>query len=194
MVDFDRDFYGAAVSWRDVRRFDSGVLRTTVGLDYDRSSDDRKGFENFAGSQLGVRGALKRELGRGSLKAAELAAAAMIRRHSLELNEFEQSQLKQALMRAGLDVSSAIEARLSGDFNFEPRDGLLRRPGTRPPAAPSRRATTPAWSMRSKQNVDRRDLSLATAQSCPLAPLFACQEPREPVQHERETAASPQPP
>ncbi|GGC25475.1 TonB-dependent receptor family protein [Pseudoduganella buxea] len=61
VVDFDRDFYGAAVSWRDVRRFDSGVLRTTVGLDYDRSSDDRRGFENFVGSQLGVRGALRRD-------------------------------------------------------------------------------------------------------------------------------------
>jgi len=61
VIDFDRDFYGAAMSWRDVRRFENGVLRTTVGVDYDRSSDDRTGYENFIGNQLGVRGALRRD-------------------------------------------------------------------------------------------------------------------------------------
>lgn len=61
VIDFDRSFHGAAINWRDVRRFDSGVLRTTVGVDYDRSSDDRTGYENFIGDQLGVRGALRRD-------------------------------------------------------------------------------------------------------------------------------------
>ncbi|GGY70720.1 hypothetical protein GCM10007387_60700 [Pseudoduganella albidiflava] len=61
VIDFDRNFHGAAINWTDVRRFDQGVLRTTVGLDYDRSTDDRKGYENFAGTQLGVKGALRRD-------------------------------------------------------------------------------------------------------------------------------------
>ncbi|WUR14093.1 TonB-dependent receptor [[Empedobacter] haloabium] len=61
VIDFERRFHGAAISWRDVRRFDAGVLRTTVGVDYDRSSDDRQGYENFIGNQLGVRGALRRD-------------------------------------------------------------------------------------------------------------------------------------
>jgi len=61
VVDFDRDFHGAGISWLDVRRFDSGVLRTTVGMDFDRSSDDRSGYENFAGTTFGVRGALRRD-------------------------------------------------------------------------------------------------------------------------------------
>lgn len=61
VVDFDRDFHGAAVSWLDVRRFASGVLRTTVGVDFDRSSDDRTGYENFVGTTFGVRGALRRD-------------------------------------------------------------------------------------------------------------------------------------
>jgi iron complex outermembrane receptor protein len=61
VIDFDRNFYGAAINWTDVRRFDQGVLRTTAGLDYDRSTDDRQGFENFAGTQLGVKGALRRD-------------------------------------------------------------------------------------------------------------------------------------
>ncbi|WBS02721.1 TonB-dependent receptor [Pseudoduganella sp. SL102] len=61
VIDFDRNFHGVAINWTDVRRFDHGVLRTTVGLDYDRSTDDRKGYENFAGTQLGVKGALRRD-------------------------------------------------------------------------------------------------------------------------------------
>lgn len=61
VIDFERQFHGAAISWRDVRRFDAGVLRTTVGIDYDRSSDDRQGYENFVDTQLGVRGALRRD-------------------------------------------------------------------------------------------------------------------------------------
>ncbi|MGB9992954.1 TonB-dependent receptor family protein [Massilia sp. SM-13] len=61
VVDFDRDFHGAAISWLDVRRFASGVLRTTVGVDFDHSSDDRSGYENFVGATFGVRGALRRD-------------------------------------------------------------------------------------------------------------------------------------
>jgi len=61
VVDFDRDFHGASISWLDVRRFGSGVLRTTVGVDFDRSSDDRSGYENFVGATFGVRGALRRD-------------------------------------------------------------------------------------------------------------------------------------
>lgn len=61
VVDFDRDFHGASISWLDVRRFDSGVLRTTLGIDFDRSSDDRSGYENFVGATFGVRGALRRD-------------------------------------------------------------------------------------------------------------------------------------
>ncbi|UGQ49308.1 TonB-dependent receptor [Massilia endophytica] len=61
VVDFDREFHGAGISWLDVHRFADGVLRTTVGADFDRSSDDRTGYENFVGTQLGVRGALRRD-------------------------------------------------------------------------------------------------------------------------------------
>ncbi|TWI60279.1 iron complex outermembrane receptor protein [Pseudoduganella lurida] len=61
VVDFDREFYGLAINWTDVRRFDQGVLRTAAGIDYDRSNDDRTGYENFAGTQLGVKGRLRRD-------------------------------------------------------------------------------------------------------------------------------------
>jgi iron complex outermembrane receptor protein len=65
VVDFDRDFYGTDVSWMFVRPLAGGKLSTTVGIAYDHSSDDRKGFENFiadqSGVQFGVKGALRRD-------------------------------------------------------------------------------------------------------------------------------------
>jgi len=65
VVDFDRDFYGADVNWTFVRPLAGGKLSTTVGIDYDHSTDDRKGYENFiadqSGVQFGVKGALRRD-------------------------------------------------------------------------------------------------------------------------------------
>nr|WP_315402357.1 TonB-dependent receptor [uncultured Duganella sp.] len=61
VVDFDRDFYGTDVSWMQVGRLAGGKLSTTVGVEYGRSSDDRRGYENFIGGQFGVQGALRRD-------------------------------------------------------------------------------------------------------------------------------------
>lgn len=61
VVDFDRDFYGTDLSWMHVSQLAGGKLSTTVGVEYGRSTDDRKGYENFIGSQLGVKGALRRD-------------------------------------------------------------------------------------------------------------------------------------
>jgi iron complex outermembrane receptor protein len=61
VIDFDRDFYGADLNWLSVRQLGSGKLSTTVGIEYGRSTDARQGFENFIGTQLGVKGALRRD-------------------------------------------------------------------------------------------------------------------------------------
>jgi iron complex outermembrane receptor protein len=65
VVDFDRDFYGADLNWLFVRPLGDGKLSTTVGIDIDRSRDDRQGFENFvldpSGARFGVKGALRRD-------------------------------------------------------------------------------------------------------------------------------------
>ncbi|HQR03450.1 MAG TPA: TonB-dependent receptor [Rhodocyclaceae bacterium] len=60
VVAFDRNFNGLNLRWMASRSLATGVLTTTVGLDVDRSEDERKGFENFIGSQLGVMGRLRR--------------------------------------------------------------------------------------------------------------------------------------
>jgi iron complex outermembrane receptor protein len=61
VVDFDRDFHGADINWVSVRELVAGTLTTTVGVDYGKSDDARRGFENFSGAELGVRGALRRD-------------------------------------------------------------------------------------------------------------------------------------
>jgi len=61
VVDFDRDFYGLELQWMAVRQLAGGKLSTTAGLEYGRSVDDRQGFENFVGTQFGVKGALRRK-------------------------------------------------------------------------------------------------------------------------------------
>jgi len=61
VVDFDRSFGGFGARWTDVQHIGQGKFTTTVGLDYDRSRDDRQGYENFIGPTLGVQGQLRRD-------------------------------------------------------------------------------------------------------------------------------------
>lgn len=61
VIDFDRDFHGLAARWIAQRTLSSGELTVRTGIDYDASEDDRRGYENFIGSTLGVRGALRRD-------------------------------------------------------------------------------------------------------------------------------------
>lgn len=60
VIDFDRNFDGADINWLDVRPSAGGTLRTTLGIEYASSVDARRGYENFIGAQLGVKGALRR--------------------------------------------------------------------------------------------------------------------------------------
>ena len=61
VIDFDRDFYGTDINWQDVRELAGGRLTTTLGVEYGRSSDDRKGYENYIGNTFGVQGKLRRD-------------------------------------------------------------------------------------------------------------------------------------
>ncbi|MFZ2266802.1 MAG: TonB-dependent receptor [Azonexus sp.] len=60
VIDFDRNFAGLSGRW--IGRYDlaGGRLTSTLGFDYEQSTDDRRGYENFIGSTLGVKGALRR--------------------------------------------------------------------------------------------------------------------------------------
>lgn len=61
VVDFDRDFHGTDINWQNMRGIADGRLVTTFGVEYSRSSDDRRGYENFIGNTFGVQGRLRRD-------------------------------------------------------------------------------------------------------------------------------------
>jgi iron complex outermembrane receptor protein len=60
VIAFDRSFEGAAARWIDARELAGGKLNLTGGIEFDHSSDDRQGYENFIGNTLGVQGKLRR--------------------------------------------------------------------------------------------------------------------------------------
>ncbi|PKO82538.1 MAG: TonB-dependent receptor [Betaproteobacteria bacterium HGW-Betaproteobacteria-13] len=61
IIDFDRDFHGFGARWIAQRTLEHGKLTVTTGFDYDRSQDDRQGYQNFIGNTLGVKGELRRD-------------------------------------------------------------------------------------------------------------------------------------
>ncbi|VFR86086.1 Probable tonB-dependent receptor yncD precursor [plant metagenome] len=65
VVDFNRRFEGGGAQWQQPFGFGGGTLTLTGGLAYDRSEDDRQGYENFivegGVEHLGVRGRLRRD-------------------------------------------------------------------------------------------------------------------------------------
>ncbi|HJV25242.1 MAG TPA: TonB-dependent receptor [Aromatoleum sp.] len=65
VVEFDRDFEGLGARWIQKLAAGPGELTLTGGIDYDRSEDARRGFENFLGTAtaptaLGVKGRERR--------------------------------------------------------------------------------------------------------------------------------------
>ncbi|MCY1277485.1 Vitamin B12 transporter BtuB [compost metagenome] len=61
VIDFDRDFHGGSLRWLQPVAALPGEFEWVLGLDYDHSEDDRQGYENFVGTQLGVKGNLRRD-------------------------------------------------------------------------------------------------------------------------------------
>lgn len=61
IIDFDRSYAGTSARWSGRFPVAGGQLTTTLGMDYERSEDDRRGYENFVGTQLGVKGKLRRQ-------------------------------------------------------------------------------------------------------------------------------------
>ena len=61
VIDFDRDFHGGEARWQQSVPLAGGKLLATAGIEYGRSADDRKGYENFDGATSGVKGRLRRD-------------------------------------------------------------------------------------------------------------------------------------
>jgi len=61
VIDLDRDYWGWNARWRHEGDWQGGRLSLSAGLASDLQSDQRKGYENFIGSTLGVQGNLRRD-------------------------------------------------------------------------------------------------------------------------------------
>lgn len=61
VIDLDRDYWGFNARWKLQRDWQGGRLDMSAGLAGDRQTDNRRGYENFVGSTLGVLGALRRD-------------------------------------------------------------------------------------------------------------------------------------
>jgi len=61
VIDFDRDFAGLSTRWIGRHDLAGGKLTSTIGVDYEQATDNRRGYQNFVGSTLGVEGALRRK-------------------------------------------------------------------------------------------------------------------------------------
>ena len=70
----------------------------------------------------------KQSLGGNHFADAAFVSDAMLRKHKLSgtLKRNEINQVRQAILRAGIDLADHMKARYEGDFNRQPQDQLLK--------------------------------------------------------------------
>jgi iron complex outermembrane receptor protein len=61
VIDLDRAFWGVDVHVTDAREIAGAPLQVVAGINYDDLAEARKGYLNYAGSELGVEGAVRRD-------------------------------------------------------------------------------------------------------------------------------------
>ncbi|WP_307154948.1 TonB-dependent receptor [Duganella sp. CF458] len=127
VVDFDRDFHGGEARWQGVLPLAGGKLTTSAGIEYGNASDDRKGYENFSGTTLGVKGRLRRD---------EDDSVSNIDPYIQSEWQGERWQLTAGLRHSRIRVSVADRFTSNGDDS-----GKLRFNATMPLAAVLYRVT-----------------------------------------------------
>ena len=60
-IDLDRDYHGADLRWTWSASLRGRPFSLTAGAQHEVSDEARKGYQNFVGTRLGVRGALRRD-------------------------------------------------------------------------------------------------------------------------------------
>jgi iron complex outermembrane receptor protein len=61
VIGLERQYGGADLRWISNTTLAQGPLELVAGLSYDRMNEGRKGWQNFIGTDLGVKGALRRD-------------------------------------------------------------------------------------------------------------------------------------
>jgi len=60
VIDLERDYWGIDARWTRRDAWAERPWTTTLGLNYDKLDEARKGFQNFVGAQTGILGAMRR--------------------------------------------------------------------------------------------------------------------------------------
>lgn len=61
VIDLERDYMGGDAHWTHSMTLWTGPAQITLGLSYDHLDEKRRGYQNFIGAQLGVKGGLRRD-------------------------------------------------------------------------------------------------------------------------------------
>ena len=61
VIDLSRRYAGADLRWTSKGMLEQAPLEVVAGLSYDRMDEQRRGWQNFTGTKLGVQGALRRD-------------------------------------------------------------------------------------------------------------------------------------
>lgn len=61
VIDLSRQYSGADIRWVHGARAGAGAVQWTAGINYDNLDEERRGYENFLGTTLGVQGNLRRD-------------------------------------------------------------------------------------------------------------------------------------
>jgi iron complex outermembrane receptor protein len=61
VIDLDGNYEGGDLRWSYVGEFAQRPLEITVGTNFDQQNQLRRGYENFVGTELGVKGSLRRD-------------------------------------------------------------------------------------------------------------------------------------
>lgn len=112
-----RDFYELNLTINDYQRLLGGAL----------SEEDHAVGTAYLDNMLVEH---RQALARNQFDAVTLAATIAMKRNGIPgeaLGPGEESQIRQAILRASIDLAQALRARYDGDFSYEPRDKLLRR-------------------------------------------------------------------
>ena len=83
VIDFDRDYMGVNARWIGRFAVAGGALTTTVGVDYEESEDDRRGYENFTGTGAAQVAAHLLDVGAAQLR--HLGVAQLRRGHASDV-------------------------------------------------------------------------------------------------------------
>lgn len=111
-----RDFYDTMLAGENAGRLIRGPLP--------------EGVREARVTQYATMAARGREaLADNRLDEAAFIAEMMLKRQGIAIGDLapaDAAKAKQAMLRAGIDLSEAMKARYEGDFNYEPRDKLLK--------------------------------------------------------------------